>query len=185
MASRNVRVSLVERLHTATHVPQSCIGVALSKYSPYPYHHSIMERSRNIFLKISSASRNVITAANTYADHKGLACIQRSHFQLETDMRRISAACNTLAGILGGSCLPDEPEIDVRLQDWLISDEPRVCLDTLTGMEKLLQNDMPSWKNMFMRGFGVTPTQDRIQEAADLLGSCKDCFHFLFTTQTL
>ena len=142
-----------------------------------------MERSRSIFLKISSASRNIITAANKYADHKGLPCIQRSHFQLEADMRRISTACDSLAGILTSS-LPDDPTFDVRLQDWLSSDEPRVCLDALTSMEKLLQQDMPSWKNMFMRGFGTTPTQDRIKEAADLLGSCKECFHFLFTTET-
>ena len=143
-----------------------------------------MERAREIFLDISSASRNVIIAANKYAKYKGLPCIQRSHFQLEDDMRRISAACDTLAGILGRSCLQNEPAIDVRLQDWLSSDEPRLCLDALTSMEKLLQQDMPSWKNMFMRGFGTTPTQDRIKEAADLLGSCKDCFHFLFTTET-
>ena len=132
-----------------------------------------MERAREIFLEISSASRNVTIAANRYARRKGLPCVQNSHFQLEADMQRISAACDTLAGILTSS-LPDDPAYEVRLRDWLSSDEPRVCLDTLSSMEKLLQKDVPSWMNMFMGGFGSAPTLDRIKEAADLFGSCKE-----------
>lgn len=144
-----------------------------------------MERSRKIFLEISSASQKVITAANKYADYKGFPGVRRSHFQLEADMRRISVACDTLAGILGRSSLPDDPGFDVRLQDWLGSDEPRVCLDTLSGMEKLLRKDTTSsWKTIFARRRGTRFTQDKIKEAVDLLGSCNRCFHFLFTTET-
>ena len=141
-----------------------------------------MERARKIFLQISSASHKVIIAANKYADRKGLPGVQRSHFQLEADMRRISVACDTLSGILGRSSHPDDPAVDVRLQDWLGSDEPRVCLDTLSRMERLLRDDTFSWMTFFQRG--TAPTQDKIKEAVDLLGSCKGCFHFLFTTET-
>ncbi|KAF8126505.1 hypothetical protein EV363DRAFT_1268265 [Boletus edulis] len=144
-----------------------------------------MERSRKIFLDISSAAHKVDIAANKYADHKGFPGVQRSHFQLEADMRRISVACDTLAGILSrpGS-LPGGPAFDVRVQDWLSSDEPRVCLVTLSMMERLLRKDTISWKTIFPRRRGTTSTQDKIKEAVDLLGSCKGCFHFLFTTET-
>ena len=144
----------------------------------------VMERSRKIFLEIASASHKVIIAANEYADREGLPGVQRSHFQLEADMRRISVACDTLAGILGRSSHPDDPAVDVRLQDWLGSDEPRVCLDTLSRMERLLRKDTSSWKTVFPRRRGTAPTQDKIKESVDLLGSRKGCFHFLFTTET-
>jgi hypothetical protein len=143
-----------------------------------------MERSRKIFLEISSASHKVIIAANKYADRKGLPGVQRSHFQLEADMRRISVACDTLSGILGRSSHPDDPAVDVRLQDWLGSDEPRVCLDALSRMERLLREDMSSWMSFFPRRRGTAHTQDKIKETVDVFGSCKGCFHFLFTTET-
>lgn len=146
-----------------------------------------MERSRKIFLEISFASHKVTTAANKYADWKGLPSVSRSHFQLEADMQRISVASDTLADNLGKASLPDNAALDIRLQDWLSGDEPGVCLETLSRMERLLQPEgkTSSLKTIFSRRRGTScavSTQDKIKEAVDLFGSRKACFHFLVTT---
>lgn len=60
-----------------------------------------MERSRKIFCNIASASDQVVTVANEYADRLDLNSVSRCHFQLEEDMRKISVACGCLASILG------------------------------------------------------------------------------------
>ena len=147
-------------------------------------HHCSMERSRKFFLKLASASHQVITAANKYADCKGMCGVQRSHFRLESEMRRVSIACEYIIDILRRSSLPDGPAFDVRLQDWLCTDEPQMCLDTLSQMETLLRKDsVSSWKSIFLRGRAAMPTQDKMQEAADLFDSRKTCFYFLSTTE--
>ena len=146
-----------------------------------------MERSRKIFLKIASAANNVITSANDYADRKDKCGVQRAHFQLETEMRRISVACECIADVLSKSTVPGGPEFDVRLQDWLDTDEPQQCLDTLVRTEKLLPKDSDgSWMprlEFIRRGWGTAPTGDKIKEAAEYFSSRKTCFHFLFATE--
>ena len=142
-----------------------------------------MERSRKIFLKIASAANKVVTSANEYADRKDRCGVQRAHFQLEAEMRRISVACECIADLLGKPSLPDGPAFDVRLQDWLDADEPQQCLDTLIRMEGLLQKDI-SWTSwVFPRGWGTTPTEDKIREVAEHFDLHKGCFHFLFSTE--
>ena len=141
-----------------------------------------MERSRKIFRKIASASDEVVAAANDYADREDLNGVSRCHFRLEEDMRRISVACESLANILDNPPGVEEgPAVDVRIQDWLITHEPQECLNTLSRMKYLLQQDATLWvPRMFGRGRGST--QDKIKEAADLFTSCKGWFHFLFST---
>lgn len=145
-----------------------------------------MERSRKIFLKIASTSHRVVTAANGYADRKDAIGVQRSHFQLEEEMRRISVACECIARILNKSSLSECPAVDVRLQDWLGTDEPGMCFDILTQMESLLEEDknksteIPSnWKG---RG-GITAMEDKFEEAVNIFESRRGCFHFLFATE--
>ncbi|KAH0833904.1 hypothetical protein J3R83DRAFT_11088 [Lanmaoa asiatica] len=111
-----------------------------------------MERSGRVFLKIASASNKVISAAHDYADRKDMCGVQRSHFHLEAEMRRISVACECIADILAKPTPPNGPAFDVRLQDWLDTDEPQKCLDTLIWMESLLRRDAFSW---MPRTFGV------------------------------
>ncbi|KAF8558350.1 hypothetical protein OG21DRAFT_1236805 [Imleria badia] len=99
-------------------------------------------------------------------------------------MRRISVACECLAGILENPLPEEGPIVDVRIQDWLNTDEPQECLCTLSRMESLLQQDTSSWIPRFVRrGRGSTATQDKIKEAVDLFSSYKGCFHFLFSTK--
>ncbi|KAF8441582.1 ankyrin repeat-containing domain protein [Boletus edulis BED1] len=130
-----------------------------------------MERSRKIFRKIVSAARQVVTIANDYADRQDSNKVSRYHFQLEDDMRRISVTCECLT-------------VDVRIQDWISTDEPQECLDTLSRMERLLQRDAPSrMPSMSRTGRGSNVMQDKIKEAIDLFNSHKGCFHFLFSTE--
>ena len=98
-----------------------------------------MERSRKIFRKIASASHQVVAVANDYADRQDTNGVPRCHFQLEEDMRRISVACDCLAAILDKPPSEEGPAVDVRIQDWLDTDEPQECLQTLSRMESLLQ----------------------------------------------
>ena len=143
-----------------------------------------MERSRQIFRKIAFASHQVVTVAHDYAVREDSNGVSRCHFQLEEDMRRISVACECLAGILDKPPPEEGPAVDVRMQDWLSTDGPQDCLHTLSRVESLLQPDASSWMpRIFRRGRGSAATQDKIKEAVDLFNSCKGCFHFLFSTE--
>jgi hypothetical protein len=143
-----------------------------------------MERSRKNFRKIATASHRVVAAANDYADREDSSGVPRCHFQLEEDMRRISVACECIAGTLDKPPSEEGPTVDVRIQDWFNTDEPQECLRTLSRMESLLQQDTSLWMpRIFRRGRGSTATQDKVKEAVDLFNSCKGCFHFLFSTE--
>ncbi|KAF8135794.1 hypothetical protein EV363DRAFT_1551923, partial [Boletus edulis] len=143
-----------------------------------------MERSRKIFRKIVSAARQVVTIANDYADRQDSNKVSRYHFQLEDDMQRISVTCECLTGVLDKPLSERGPLVDVRIQDWISTDEPQECLDTLSRMERLLQRDAPSrTPSMSLTGRGLNVMQDKIKEAIDLFNSCKGCFHFLFSTE--
>ncbi|KAF8549464.1 hypothetical protein OG21DRAFT_1488513 [Imleria badia] len=145
-------------------------------------HCRPMERSRKILRKIASASHQVIAAANEYADRRDSFNVERVHFQLEEEMQKISVACGCLASNLPMSLLPHVPAFDVRLKDWLAGDEPRRCYETLDQMEKLLQEDTTSRTSTGLTVRTMTATQDKIEEAVNLLDSRKGCFHFLFAT---
>ncbi|KAF8134005.1 hypothetical protein EV363DRAFT_1214744, partial [Boletus edulis] len=142
-----------------------------------------MERSRKTFRKIAAASQRVVAAANDYADREDYPGVPRCHHQLEADMRRISVACACVADILEPP--PEQgPAIDVRIQDWLDTDEPQECLQILSRMESVLQQDSFSWMSrMFQRGRDSTAAQYKIKVAVDLFNSSKGCFHFLFSTE--
>lgn len=141
-----------------------------------------MERSRKILHKIASTSRRVVTTANEYADRKDLFNVERAHFQLEEEMQKISVACGCLASILPTSLLPHGPAYDERLRDWLSSDEPRTCCETLEQMEKLFQEDTSSRTSASLTGRSAAATQDKFQEAVNHFNLRKPCFHFLFAT---
>jgi hypothetical protein len=127
-----------------------------------------MERSRKIFRKITSTSHQVVAVADDYADREDSNGVPRCHFQLEEDMRKISVACECLVGILDKPLSEEGPAIDVRIQDWLNTDEPQECLHTLSWMESLLQQDASlrtPW--IFRRGRGSTAMQDKIKEVVE------------------
>ncbi|KAF8441584.1 hypothetical protein L210DRAFT_2081228 [Boletus edulis BED1] len=159
----------------------------LKRCQPSVFLHPLslpMERSRKIFRKIVSAARQVVTIANDYADRQDSNKVSRYHFQLEDDMQRISVTCECLTGVLDKPLSERGPLVDVRIQDWISTDEPQECLDTLSRMERLLQRDAPSrMPSMSRTGRGSNVMQDKIKEAIDLFNSCKGCFHFLFSTE--
>ena len=142
-----------------------------------------MERSRTILLEIASAASKVITSANDYANRKKKCRVQRFHFQLENEMKRISVTCKCIADVLGESILPGGPAFDIRLQDWLDTDEPQQCLDTLVLMERCLQKDEHSWVSQIFRRNEAAHIEDKIKEVAEHFASHKGYFHFLFSTE--
>ncbi|KAF8125621.1 hypothetical protein EV363DRAFT_1299128 [Boletus edulis] len=145
-----------------------------------------MERSRKIFHEIACAADKVITTATKFADRKDSWSVGHSHFQLDVEMQRISIACACIADILAKSVVPGGPEFDVRLQDWLATDEPEQCRDTLIRMEMLLQvqKDKSSWvSRIFRREGDKAPTGDKIKEAVEHFISRKGCFYFLSLTE--
>ncbi|KAG6377683.1 ankyrin repeat-containing domain protein [Boletus reticuloceps] len=138
-----------------------------------------MERSGKIFREIASAANKVIASANEYADRKDSWSVGDSHFQLEDEMRRVSVACACIADILDKSNLPtDGPEFDVRLRDWLATDEPKRYRETLIWMEGLFEKKSWVYK-IFRTGRAKAPTGDRIKEAAEYFNSRKVYFYFL------
>ena len=143
-----------------------------------------MEHSRKIFLDIRSAAQKVIANATHYANHKNQFCVEGHHFQLEDEMKRVSAACECIADILGKPTLPNGPPLDVRTKDWLATNEPQHCLETLTRMQTLLQKDESSWLSRFFpRSLGTAPTEDKIKEVAEHFDSRKAYFHFLLSQE--
>jgi len=143
-----------------------------------------MERSREILHKIASASRRVVTAANKYAKRRDLLSVERAHFQLEEEMQNISVACEWLTNTLPIiSPLPRWPSFE-RLKDWLTSDEPRACCETLHQMEMLLQGDESLQTSTSMRVRGMTAVKDnlKIDEAVNIFDSRKQSFRLLLAT---
>lgn len=141
-----------------------------------------MERSRRILLKITAISNKVVSAANDYANRKDSLSVQPSHFQLEDEMKKIAVACECLAGLIGKTT--DGPAVDERLKDWLRTNEPQMCFDTLHQMVKVLQEDMfVRVPTTSLGSRGMAATKDKIDEAVALLGSRKGHFHFLFSTE--
>ncbi|KAF9227040.1 hypothetical protein BS17DRAFT_774830 [Gyrodon lividus] len=49
------------------------------------------------------------------------------------------ASSFALGGVNRSSSLSNDPDIDRRLVEWLSSDEPKTCLETLEAMEGLHQ----------------------------------------------
>ena len=139
-----------------------------------------MERSRKILHRIAYASHHVVTAANEYADRKDLFNVERAHFQLEEEMHNVSAACEWLASTLPIMSPPRRSSFE-RLKDWLTSDEPRACCETLNQMEMLLRGDEPLRTSTSMRVRGMTDNL-KIDEAVNLFDSRKQSFHLLFAT---
>ncbi|KAF8550456.1 hypothetical protein OG21DRAFT_1487740 [Imleria badia] len=113
-----------------------------------------MERSRKILRKIASASHQVITAANEYADRKDLFNVERVHFQLEEEMQKISVACEYPSYI----AFSTSPHIGPNGKD--------APVRTSTGLTVR----------------SMSATRNKIDEAVSLLDSRKRCFHFLFAT---
>ncbi|KIJ15249.1 hypothetical protein PAXINDRAFT_99710 [Paxillus involutus ATCC 200175] len=99
-------------------------------------------------VKIAKASQQLIAAASTYA--KTVKHARKSQIQLEGQLQRIVAASNLALGAVNkSSSLSDDPHIDRRLVEWLSSNEPQNCFDTLKVMEKLLK-DRPLARQFFI-----------------------------------
>ncbi|KAG9313599.1 ankyrin repeat-containing domain protein [Chiua virens] len=161
------RESSVSKAAKLTHnVVRRCFKFAQS--GQLEVEQVIMQHSRKILLKLASASDNVITAANEFADRQDLNSVPRSHFQLEVEMGKITVACEGIAEVLHKSTL-SETTFDVRLQDWLDSYEPQQCLDTLKEIETSLKDE----------GGWLSPTHDKIKQAFDLFRSRDTHFRFL------
>jgi hypothetical protein len=129
-------------------------------------------------VKVAQASQKLITVATGYA--KGIKNAPNSHIQLEGQLQRIVAASNlALRTINRSSSLCNDPDIDRRLVEWLLSDEPQNCLNTLKAMEKLLK-DRPL-SRQFLVMIPSVRNEGTIQEAIALFNTRRPSFHFLLT----
>ncbi|KAF8840056.1 hypothetical protein BDN67DRAFT_1011775 [Paxillus ammoniavirescens] len=129
-------------------------------------------------VKVAQASQQLITAAAGYA--KGVTNSSKFHIQLESQLQRIVAASNLALGAVNkSSSLSNDPDIDPRLVEWLSSNGPDKCLDTLKAMQRLLQ-DRPLSQQLF----SIIPSVSKhegFHQAITLFNEHRANFHFLLT----
>ena len=79
--------------------------------------------------------------------------------------------------------LGNDSFLDPRLEDWLCSKEPEMCLHILSDMERLIATDLGGrtmWGKVCSAVYSVY-TEGRINEAIKLFNDRQVFFHFLLT----
>ncbi|KAF9218153.1 hypothetical protein BS17DRAFT_791988 [Gyrodon lividus] len=133
----------------------------------------------DILSNIARASHLVLT---TVVDHVKLIKIADiSRIRLEGQLQHIALASSlTLEAVRRSSSLSNDPDIDRCLLEWLTSDEPKACLDTLQAMKSLLRDE--TWSRRIISMIVLVSKEDKIQEAIRLFQSQRASFHFLLAT---
>jgi len=133
----------------------------------------MLDSAQKTLIDIASVSQRVV---NTLVKYDGRKTVES--FRLDKIVVGSSAVLETLNKAL----LLKERMVDDRLADWLHSEEPRICLDTLNQMERLLDANLNRGGGNFFRASRFAPATDKANEAIKLFRERKDCFHFLLTT---
>ena len=85
--------------------------------------------------------------------------------------------------------LGDDSSLDLRLEDWLCSKEPDMCLHILSDVERSIATDhvlggRTLWSKVSNAVHSMyTPAEGRIDEAIKLFNDRQDFFHFLLTPE--
>ncbi|KAF8841597.1 hypothetical protein BDN67DRAFT_510334 [Paxillus ammoniavirescens] len=141
-----------------------------------PLTNSASLAAVSLVKKVARASQQLITLETGYS--KCVKYAPNSHIQLEGQLQRIVAASNLALGIINKSPSPcNDPDIAHRLVEWLLSDEPQNCLNTLKAMEKLLK-DRPVSRQFLIMILSVR-NERTIQEAIALFNKRRPSFHLL------
>ena len=159
---------------------------------------------------IDSEDRGVITSSALLATmddsdtqrqkaHKTLIDIAGVSKRLHTELARVNgnlqrvsartrldkifvAAQSILAKSLDNTC---GTSLDPRLEDWLCSKEPDMCLHILSDMERLIATDLGGrtfWGKVSSAVHSLH-TEGRMNEAIKLFNDRQDFFHFLLTPE--
>jgi len=144
-----------------------------------------MDEAGKTLAGIATASRRVFDILVRYAGRRKTV----ESFQLE----RIVVASGAILETLNGALFLDTGTVDDRLKDWLISEEPRRCLDTLNRMEGLLRpidHGHAAYVKNFFRSSGPAFTYASggsgsrgAEEAIRLFWRHEGYFHFLLSTE--
>ena len=135
----------------------------------------MLDSAQKILIDIASVSQRVV---NTLVKHDGRKTVES--FRLD----KIVVGSGAILVTLNKALLLKECMVDDRLADWLGSEEPQICLDTLNQMDVLLNANLNNGvKNFFQTSRArSTPVKDKSSEAIRLFQKHKDYFHFLLTT---
>lgn len=131
-----------------------------------------MHSAQKTLIDIASVSRRVV---NTLIGNAGRKTIES--FRLD----RIVVASGSILEILNKKSLLEDGRVDDRLADWLHSEEPRVCLDTLNQMERILNRKPEYGIKSFFGTSSSAHAQDNSNEAIRLFQTRQGYFHFLLT----
>ncbi|KAI9458502.1 hypothetical protein HD554DRAFT_1704278 [Boletus coccyginus] len=136
-----------------------------------------MDAAGKTLVEIASVSRRVFDTLVRYAGRKTV-----ESFQLE----KIVVASGAILETLNGALFLGTGIVDDRLKDWLISEGPRRCLDTLNRMETLLSpkpDGHTAYVKDFFRSSRPVPTKDKGEEAIRLFWKHEGYFYFLLSTE--
>ena len=135
----------------------------------------MLDSAQKTLIDIASVSQRVV---NTLVKYDGRKTVES--FRLD----RIVVGSGAVLVTLNKALLLKERMVDDRLADWLDSEEPQICLDTLNQMDVLLNANLNNGvKNFFQTSRARSaPVKDKSSEAIRLFQKRKDCFHFLLAT---
>lgn len=146
-----------------------------------------MDTAKNIsilrsIVQVTQVVQNA-TARRRYSNTRGIRQLRRhSLVRLESDFQTIVNATLAILKVLDDPLLRSHYMFDDRLKDWLLSTEPKTCLDALKEMAK------PFTIGRGARAFAnVIPArstceEDDVNAAIVLFQAHRGHFHFLLTT---
>ena len=130
------------------------------------------QKSHETLVNIAGLSKKLhSTLAREIANLQGVAARARLD-------KIVVASQSILAKSLGNDSF-----LDPRLEDWLCSKEPEMCLHILSDMERLIATDLGGrtmWGKVCSAVYSVY-TEGRINEAIKLFNDRQVFFHFLLT----
>ncbi|KIJ15204.1 hypothetical protein PAXINDRAFT_12116 [Paxillus involutus ATCC 200175] len=117
-------------------------------------------------VNIAKVSQQLIATATGYT--KDTRNTSNSHIQLEAQLQHIVVASNLALKVVNKSSLSNNPDIDLRLVEWLSSDEPHNCFITLKAIQELLKESL-TWQ--FFRNILSLSKGDKMKEAIMLFNA--------------
>ena len=116
--------------------------------------------------------------------HTALTARENANLQGVAARTRLDKIVVASKSILDKS-LGNDSFLDPRLEDWLCSKEPDMCLHILSDMERLIATDLSGrtlWGKVCSAVHSMY-TEGRIDEAIKLFNDRQDFFHFLLTPE--
>ena len=133
------------------------------------------QKSHETLFNIAGLSKKLhTTLARESANLQGVAA--------QTRLDKIVVASHSILA----KSLGNDSFLDPRLEDWLRSKEPDMCLLILSDMERLITTDLGGrtlWGKVCSAVHSMYTEGTRINEAIKLFDDRQDFFHFLLTPE--